>query len=68
MRSLSAEGPQTMGRYFPAQGWLSRTDLVGEDEGHHGLVTGLPGDAADELQHGRDPWNTVSRQAGSPPL
>lgn len=37
----------------------SRTDLVAEEEEHPGLVSGVPGDVANELQHGRDPWNTA---------
>lgn len=49
-----------------AQGRLSKTDLVGKDEGHPGLVTGVLGDVANELQHGRDPWNTVCGQASLP--
>lgn len=45
-----------------AQGGLSRTDLVGKDEGHPGLVTGILSDVANELQHGCDPYNTVNEQ------
>lgn len=51
----------------PASSADGRTDLVAEEEGHPGLVSGVSGDVANELQHGRDPWNTADRPSSLPP-
>lgn len=48
-----------------AQGQLGRTDLVGKDEGHPGPVAGVLGDVANELQHGRNPWDGSGRDTAS---
>lgn len=56
---------------LPLRAWvpLGRTDLVGKDERHPGPVVGVLGDVANELQHGRDPWNSNRQDTarGSPP-